>query len=96
MNKADELGKAVKRPAEKDNSVSPRDIKRVKPTLISSNISISTPKKNENIDEDSFTDGHDKNKNVKKDDERQIPSSTTSLMQNPVSESFAKLIAACR
>lgn len=88
------MAKAVKRPAENDNIVSPRDIKRIKPTLISSNLS--KPKKNEDIDEDGFTDGDNNNANVHKDEEQQLPSSTTNVLENPITESFAKLIDVCR
>lgn len=88
--------KAIKRPAENDINVSPKDIKRIRPTLISSNIS--KPKKNnENIDEDGFMDGHNNNANVSnKDGEQQLPSSTTNVTENPITEPFAKLIDVCR
>ncbi|XP_037038010.1 daxx-like protein [Bradysia coprophila] len=89
VNKTVELTRAVKRPAENDSNVS---VKRIKPTLVSSNIS-KEPKNNEDIDEDGFTEhGHNNNVNANKNDDE--PSSTT--IENPITESFAKLINVCR
>lgn len=90
-NKTVELVKAVKRPLN-DTAVSPKDIKRIRPTLISSNTS--KPKKNEYIDEDGFVDGQ--NNNAIKDDEQQLPSSSTNITENAITEPFAKLIDVCR
>lgn len=81
-----ELGKAIKRPAEHSTN---QEIKRIRPTLITSSVS-SISKKNENVVEDGFMDV-DMNVNVNKDDE---PSST--IIENPITESFAKLIDVCR
>lgn len=83
-NVTNEVAKAIKRPADNDNNLA---IKRIKPTLISSTVS-STPKKNENVEEDGFMDA-DTSANV--DDQ---PSSTT--IENPLTDSFAKLIEVCR
>lgn len=84
-----ELTKAVKRTAENDTTVS---VKRIKPTLVSANIS-KEPKINEDSD-DGFTEhGHNNNVNVNKNG-NETPSSTTA--ENPITESFAKLIDACR
>lgn len=59
---------------------------------------MSKPKKNEEVDEDSFVDdsnGHNNNHaNINKEDEQ--PSSTTNAVENPITESFAKLIDVCR
>lgn len=87
VHKTLELTKAVKRPAENDNTLS---IKRIKPTLVSTEIA-KEPKKNEDIDEDGFND-HGHNNNVNKDENE--PSSTT--IENPITESFAKLLDVCR
>lgn len=93
-----EASKAVKRPADNNDGVSPKDIKRIKPTFVSSNVS--KPKKNEDADDDDFVDdtnGHNNNDvNRNKEDEQQLPSSTTNVMENPITESFAKLIEVCR
>ncbi len=80
------MAKAVKRTAENYTN---HGIKRIRPTLITSSVSL-IPKKNDNVDEDGFADV-DSNANVNKDDE---PSSTT--IENPITESFAKLIDVCR
>lgn len=89
VNKAAESTRAVKRAAENDTTVT---IKRVKPTLISSNIS-KEPKTNEDIDDDGFTEHrHNNNVNPNKDDNE--PSSTT--IENPITDGFAKLVDACR
>lgn len=96
INKTEELPRAIKRPAENHDIVSPKDIKRIKPTLISPNVS--KPKKNEDVDEDGFVDdsnGHNNN-DAKEDEQQQLPSSTTNVMENPITESFAKLIDVCR
>lgn len=41
-------------------------------------------------------DGDNNNANVNKDEEQQLPSSTTNVLENPITESFAKLIDVCR
>ncbi|KAJ6649720.1 Daxx-like protein [Pseudolycoriella hygida] len=92
VNHTNESSKAIKRSAVNDDC-SPK-YKRIKPTLISSSLT-STPKKNEGIIEDDFTDGHNNNRSGK-DDEPQLPSSTTNVTENPITEQFAKLIQACR
>lgn len=91
VNKSIDLVKEVKRLSEND-AYSVKDVKRIKPTLISSNVS--KPKSNENVDEDEFD-----NNNVCVDEQHQLPSSTTNVMENlesPITESFAKLIDVCR
>lgn len=97
VNKTVELVKGIKRPAENDNNCTTKDIKRIRPTQISSNLS--KPKTTvQNIhhdddDDDVVMDGHNNNSNVKnKEDE--LPSSTTT--ENPITEAFAKLIDVCR
>lgn len=87
-----QLVEAIKRLSENDaNPV--KDVKRIKPTLISSNVS--KPKSNDNVEEDEFVDNNNDN-NAFVDEELQLPSGTTNVMENPITESFAKLIDVCR
>lgn len=94
MKKAIDLPRALKRINKNEDGQ--KQVKRVKPTLISSEIS--KQKTNEDVDEDGFEstgNGHNNNNpHFNKDDEQ--PSSTTNVFENPITESFAKLIDACR